>query len=76
MNQPLRIKVVGPSITIPTLISILLATLKLCGVIGWSWWIVVLPACLPWLVFGLFILWATIMVWRVYGKTTQKGNTQ
>lgn len=33
--------------------------LKLCGIITWSWWLVLLPI-LPWvlmIVFGIFLFW-------------------
>jgi len=34
------------------ILGLIFITLKLCGVIGWSWWLVTLPI---WLWFGLFL---------------------
>ena len=39
------------------LLTIVFITLKLCGVIGWSWWWVLSPLWIPWALFGgLFVL--------------------
>lgn len=32
------------SVTTATLVTIVFIVLKLCNVIGWSWWLVLLPA--------------------------------
>lgn len=35
---------------------LILVTLKLCGVISWSWWLVLLPAWVPAIIFALCCL--------------------
>lgn len=45
----------------PALISIVFATLRLCGIVSWSWWLVTSPL---WIVAALAILIGCI-VWIV-----------
>ena len=39
-------------------------TLKLCGVIGWSWWWITAPLWLP-LILAIFLLVGVVVLWRV-----------
>lgn len=44
------------------LLAIAFIVLKLCGVISWSWWVVVLPVLVPVFVMVIFFalwIWAT-----------------
>lgn len=41
------------SLSVPIIVFLIFLTLKLCGVIGWSWWWITAPI---WGVFVLFIL--------------------
>lgn len=62
-----RIKIIGPNMGLFMIIGVILSILKLCGVIGWSWWVVLMPVYLP---LGLFICVAAVVasVWTVvYG---------
>lgn len=42
------------------ILTIVFVVLKLCGVIGWSWWLVLLPEII---VVGLYILLIVIKTW-------------
>ncbi len=43
------------NIGVPWLLTIVFATLKLCGVIDWSWWLVTAP------VWGELVVWLSII---------------
>jgi len=48
-------------IGLPGLLTLLFVTMKLLGVIAWSWWLVLLPAygsAILFLLFLLFVAWA------------------
>lgn len=42
-------------------LTIVFVTLKLCGVIGWSWWWVLAPIWIPWGVLILLMLIAAVV---------------
>lgn len=44
------------------LLGVLFVTLKLLGIIGWSWWWVTLPFWGPWLLFLIVILFFSATV--------------
>ncbi len=50
----------GSGITFCTVLGIVFIILKLCGVIGWSWWWVLAPIWIPIAISLLFILVFTI----------------
>ena len=41
-------KTVNNGISMCSLLTIVFVTLKLCGVIAWSWWWVLAPLWMPW----------------------------
>jgi hypothetical protein len=47
-------------LSFPVLLTLLFITLKLCGVIGWSWWWVLSP--IPIVFLGLITLFAVLRV--------------
>ena len=49
-------------------LSILFITLKLLGLITWSWWIVLSPFWIPVVVFGLCVLLYIVLVTIDLGK--------
>lgn len=56
------IKITGPNMGLWTIVGIVFITLKLCGVIDWSWWFVLMPIYLP---FGLFVFLAVLLTTAV-----------
>jgi hypothetical protein len=52
------------------LLTIVFVVLKLCGVIGWSWWLVLLPEIIS---IAGFIAWLTF-VGGVVGGTLKGGK--
>lgn len=61
----------GTLVSLPTLLSVLFIILKLAGVIGWPWLIVLAPLILPFFVVIVVILFIVllqvahlVMVWR------------
>lgn len=52
-------KTVG--IGVPTVLAIVFTVLKLCGVIGWSWWWVLCPLWIP-IAIVIVILLITLIV--------------
>ena len=68
VNKP-TIKVTGPNIGCCTILGLIFVTLKLCNVIDWSWWIVLLPFYGPIMLF--FIVGSIICgvwYWLFYRK--------
>lgn len=56
-------------ITLPGLLAIVFITLKLCGVIAWSWLWVLSPLWIPFaLVFGIwfivFVFWLIVKIFK------------
>jgi len=45
-------------------LGIVFTIAKLCGIIDWSWWIVLMPIYLP-IVIGVFAIVAMILLWIV-----------
>ena len=62
MRDTPTIKVVGPNMGFWTIIGIVFITLKLCKVIDWSWWLVLMPIYLPFALFLLLALIASVLV--------------
>lgn len=58
------------------LLTIVLIVLKLCGVIQWGWWLVLLPlyggAVLGLLILGLFLLISGWVAWTWKGEGLRK----
>lgn len=44
------------NVGIAPVLFLIFMTLKLCGVITWSWWIVTMPLWLPLLIAGIIII--------------------
>ena len=59
---------VGPSGL--TLLTIVFIVLKLCGVIGWSWWWVLSPLWIPVAILAavLLIIFTPLLVCKIFGK--------
>lgn len=57
MESRPTIKIVGPNMSIFMILGAVFITLKLCHVIDWSWWLVLMPIYLP---LGLFLVFALI----------------
>ena len=57
-----RVKIVGPDVSIPAVVGVILVILKLAGVIDWSWWLVLLPLYLPWVVFIALVAWVMFLL--------------
>lgn len=57
-----RVKIVGPDVSIPAVVGVILVILKLAGVIDWSWWLVLLPLYLPWVVFIAMVAWVMFLL--------------
>ena len=53
---------------------LLLLALKLCGVIHWSWWLVLMPLWLP--VAALVSFVAVVWCCYLYGNRVQQRGTQ
>lgn len=50
----------------PGILSILLVAfvvLKLCGVIAWSWWLVLAPLWVPFILLFIVLLIVNIIIW-------------
>jgi hypothetical protein len=45
------------------LLTIVFIVLKLTGVIGWSWWLVILPFFVPLVIFLVFIICIIVAGW-------------
>lgn len=54
-----KTKVVYKGASLSTILTIVFVILKLCGIINWSWWLVLLPSIIS---IGL-----TVLVWAVIG---------
>ena len=74
MESKPTIKIVGPNMSIFMLLGVVFMTLKLCKVIDWSWWFVLMPFYIP---LGLFLVFAlifsalvTLGLWMMHGKET------
>lgn len=74
MESKPTIKIVGPNMSIFMILGVVFVTLKLCKVIDWSWWFVLMPFYLP---LGLFLVFALIVcsfvaigLWIINGKET------
>jgi hypothetical protein len=52
------------------LLTIVFVTLKLCGVIGWSWWWVISPI---WISAAMFILAFVVILAVIAGASAIKG---
>jgi hypothetical protein len=64
-NTPAPIvKTVGMSFS--SLLTLLFITLKLTGVINWSWWLVLLPTLLPWTIVAIFFGWIGVLLLLVW----------
>ena len=74
MESKTTIKIVGTNISIFMILGVVFITLKLCKVIDWSWWFVLMPFYLP---LGLFLVFALILsalftfgLWMMHDKET------
>jgi len=47
MSQERKSTAVGGGVSVSSLLGLIFVTLKLCGVINWSWWVVLMPFYLP-----------------------------
>lgn len=54
MPREKKSSAVGGGVSVSSLLGLIFVTLKLCGVINWSWWVVLMPFYLP-IVVGLAI---------------------
>lgn len=54
------------------LLGVVFVTLKLCGVIDWSWWWVTAPFWGGFVLFASIIIVITVLAVRVDGKTRGK----
>lgn len=59
--QKLRVKM---NISIGILLAIIFMTLKLCHVINWSWFLVLLPLYINFLL--IIVVISAVMVWQVF----------
>jgi len=48
-------------LTLPVVLFLIFMTLKLCGVIGWSWWLVAAPMWIPWAIIAALFIIGTII---------------
>lgn len=78
MNKIETVKVVSaPSVPVLGLLGVAFVVLKLCKVIGWSWWLVTLPFWIgPALVLALlsFILLCVGFVWLWAALVSLRGK--
>jgi len=52
-----NIKVAAPSFPIGAILFLIFMTLKLCGIITWSWWLITAPLwAIPAFILGLMVL--------------------
>ena len=56
----------GGGIGLGTLLFAIFLTLKLCGVIDWSWWWIVLPLVAPYLIGTVFMLLTILILFLSY----------
>lgn len=56
-----EIKVRSGGMGLLSVLVVVFITLKLCGVIDWSWWWVLAPFWIPLAVLGLLVLLATFL---------------
>ena len=47
MPQEKKSTAVGSGVSVSSLLGLIFVTLKLCGVINWSWWVVLMPFYMP-----------------------------
>lgn len=79
MNKENRSKRTATGFAVLGLLTIIFATLKLTGVIGWSWWLVLLPLWSPiaFVTAALFIALVVILVretMTAYKKQAKAGH--
>lgn len=55
-----------------SMLQIAFIVLKLCGVIGWSWWTVFLPTIIPWGIILFLLLIVGILVFISYLKNVNE----
>jgi len=65
-NEPVRVSVNG-GMSFSGLLTIIFITLKLIGKISWSWWWVLSPLWIPWVII-LGILLLVFIGFLVFGK--------
>lgn len=55
------------------LLGVVFVTLKLCGVINWSWWFVVAPFYVPLLIIVsiTITLWSSVGIYLLYKRFTK-----
>lgn len=58
------------------LLAIVFITLKLCGVIDWSWWLVLAPIWGPFalVIFVLIMIWTHIFIMTIMDQIDSKGG--
>jgi hypothetical protein len=57
-----KINIQAPQFPILGILGLIFITLKLCGVIGWSWWAVLAPFWFPLsIILGIAVLGVTLM---------------
>lgn len=79
MNEGKRSKSTATGFGVIGLLTIIFAAMKLTGVIGWSWWLVLIPLWSPiaFAVAALFIALVMILVretMAAYKKQTKAGH--
>lgn len=67
MSNEKTSNVSGGGLGFCSLLAIVFITLKLCGVIGWSWWWVTAPLWLGWSIVLGFLLGITAVIFAVAG---------
>ena len=67
-DRNVEYKVVGPNISFWTAFGITFVVLKLCHVIDWSWWFVLMPFYTPAILFFIVCIIFLVAYNRIYKK--------